>query len=96
MADRAKSGSWATYLVEHYRPGVSVDELQRSVTSVRDAVVAMQREGKAVQHVRSTIVPGDESFLCVVDAASEELVHEAYARVGIPVDRISVAISQES
>jgi hypothetical protein len=96
MADRVKSGAWATYLVEHYKPGVSVDELQRSVTSVRDAVLAMQREGKAVQHVRSTIVPGDESFLCVVDAASEELVHEAYARVGIPVDRISVAISQES
>ena len=96
MADRAQSGSWATYLVEHYRPGVGVDELQRSVTSVRDAVLAMQREGKAVHHVRSTIVPGDESFLCVVDAVSEELVHEAYARVGIPVDRISVAISQEN
>jgi hypothetical protein len=40
-------------------------------------------------------VPRDESFLCVVDAASEALVHEAYARGGIPVDRISVAISQE-
>jgi hypothetical protein len=61
MADRAQSGSWETYLVEHYRPGVAVDELERSVASVRDAVVAMQREGKSVQHVSSTIVPGDES-----------------------------------
>jgi hypothetical protein len=95
MADRARRGTWETYLVEHYRPGIGLDELERSVASVRDVVVAMQREGKAVQHVRSTIVPGDESFLCVVDAGSEELVHEAYARVGIAVDRISVAISQE-
>jgi len=45
--------------------------------------------------VRSTIVPGDEFFLCIFDAASEELVREAYARAGITFQRISTALGDE-
>lgn len=48
-----------------------------------------------MRFVRSTIVPRDESWLCVFEAASEELVRETYARAGIPFERISPAISLE-
>ena len=55
----------------------------------------MEREGKPVRHVRATIVPVDESFLCVFEAPPEELVREADARAGVPFERISAAISVE-
>jgi hypothetical protein len=82
-----------TYLVEHYRPGVQIDELTQSASLVRDAVGQMEREGKAVEYVSSTIVPRDEYFVAVVVAASEDLVREAYARAGIAFERISTAFS---
>ena len=35
-----------------------------------------------MRYLRATMVPIDES--CLIEAASEQLVHEAYARAGIP------------
>ena len=55
----------------------------------------MNQDGKAIRYVRSTIVPADESFLCVIEAASEELAWEAYTRAGIPFERISPALLEE-
>jgi hypothetical protein len=74
-----------TYLVEHYRPGFTVEGLREWAARVRD--------GKSVRYVRSTIVPGDESLLCLLEAATEQLVHELYARAGIPFERIQPAIA---
>ena len=81
-----------TYLVEHYWPGFTVEALQQCATRIRLAADEVGREGKPVRYVRSTIVPADESLLCLLEAATEELVHETYARAGIPCDRISPAI----
>ena len=84
-----------TYLVEHYRPGSQVEELSRHAACVRRAMADLELEGKPLRLLRSTIVPADESFLCVVEAASEQLVREAYARAGTPFERITVAVSDE-
>lgn len=81
-----------TYLVEHYRPGVTVDSLSRWAARVRETAVEMELEGKPVRYVRSTIVPADESLLCVLEAGSEALVRETYARAGIPFERLSAVI----
>jgi hypothetical protein len=83
------------YLVEHYRPGQSVDDVRRSLAQVRETVEQMEREGKRIRHVRSTIVPDDESYLSVLDAESEELVREAYARARTTFERISTAIAAD-
>jgi hypothetical protein len=93
MADRATAQARRTYLVEHYRAGGRVEELRRSASHVRDTVAQMQREGKQVGFLSSTIVPGDEYFHSVLEAASEEPVREALARAGVPFERISPAIS---
>jgi hypothetical protein len=45
-----------------------------------------ERGGRQVRFLRSTIVPADEAFLCLVEAASEEAVRDAYARAGIPFE----------
>jgi len=85
--------SWSTYLVEHYQPGVTAEELERSATAVRDAALALEHAGQPTRFVSSTIVPADESFLCLLQASSERLVRETYANAGIACDRISIAIT---
>ena len=90
----AQTGTEAreTFLVEHYRPGLTADELAAWAARVRDTTGEMEREGKPVRYLRSTVVPTDESLLCTFEAASEQLVREAYARAGIPFERITAVI----
>ena len=84
------------FLVEHYRPGLTADELGAWAARVRDTAREMEREGKLVRYLRATIVPTDESLLCVFEAASEQLVRDAYARAGIPFERITAVIPDGS
>jgi hypothetical protein len=51
------------------------------------------REGVAVCHVGSTIVPGDEACYCQFEAPSEAAVAEANRRAHAPFDRIVAAVS---
>ena len=95
MANRASTEARETYLVEHYRPGRTVEELREWAVRVRDAVVELEQEGRAIGYVRSAIVPKDETLLCTLEAAGEELVREAYARAGLPFERVSAVISTE-
>ena len=85
-----------TFLVEHYRPGLSADELGAWAARVRDTTKAMEHEGKAVRYLRATIVPTDEALLCVLEVASEELVREAYARAELPFERLTAVIPDEN
>jgi hypothetical protein len=82
------------YLVEHYRPGLSVTGLATLAALVRDAAGAMQSEGRPVRYLRSTIVPADEALLSVFESATEELVHAVYARAEVPFDRIGAVIRE--
>ena len=77
-----------TYLVEHYQPGLDADALQRYAARVRTAAAELRREGKRVCLLRSTIVGGEESLLCLFETGSEELVRAVYSRAAIRVDRI--------
>ncbi len=88
----SRGTAWETYLVEHYRPGLDAGALQRTAELLRRTVSAMESEGSAVRHVRSTIVPNDEAFMSVLEAASESVVREAYARAGLAFERISRAV----
>ena len=84
-----------TYLVEHYRPGSTAVELRRCGDRVRESLETLERAGEPVRYLRSTFVLRDESFFCVLEAGSEELVHEAYARAGVPLDRLSLAVTDD-
>jgi hypothetical protein len=83
-----------TYLVEHYRPGLTVDGLKQWAARVREATGELECEGKQVRYLHSTVVPADESLLCVLEAASEALVREAYARAGLTFERLSIVLSE--
>jgi hypothetical protein len=77
-----------TYLIEQYRPGLGREQLKRLVARVRLAVDRLEQDGEAIRFVRSTIVPADEAILTIVEARSEELVREAFARAGSAIERI--------
>ena len=88
----AQTEARPTFLVEHYRPGLSVDELGDLATRMRETADEMEGAGMAVRYLRATIVPSDESLLCVFEADSAQLVREAYARAGIPFERITPVV----
>jgi hypothetical protein len=81
-----------TFLVEHYRPGRDVAQLSRSIALIRAVVTEMERAGEPVRYLSATIMPGDESFFCLIEAASEEVVTDAYERADVPFEQISTAI----
>ncbi len=83
-------------LVEHYRPRSSAADLKRVAARVRAAVDELEREGRPVRFRHSTIVATDESFFCVVEAASEDLVRIAYDRARVRFERISAASTDAS
>lgn len=95
MAHESRRGPQQTYLVEHYRPGRDVAQLNSSIVRVHEAVAEMEQAGAAVRCVISMIVPNDESFLCVIEAASESVVADAYGRADVQFERISPAICVE-
>ena len=95
MAHGANIGTRQAYLVEHHRPGLDVSQLTRAIARVREAVVEMERTGVPNHYVSSTIVPSDESFYCVIEAATEQGVRSAYALAGVPFERMSAAILVE-
>ena len=84
--------TWDTYLVEHYRPGASLDDLNGAVRDVRLASAEMARRSRPVRCVHCTIVPSDEALLALFEATSEELVRELYAHAGIQFERITGAV----
>lgn len=75
------------FLVEHYLPGRRLDELETFARLVRAA--------EAVCVLQTTVVPEDESVLCVIAAPSEQAVRAAYASAGLDFDRISAAITHD-
>jgi hypothetical protein len=81
-----------TFLVEHYRPGRDVAELSSSIARVREIAAEMDRLGEPIRYLSATIVPDDESFFCLIEAASVEVVSDMYGRADVPFERISAAI----
>ena len=92
MASQPRSTQRQTFLVEHYRPGRDAAHLTGLIARLRETVAAMEHAGKPVRYLSATIVPSDESFLCLLEAASEGLVVDVYGRAAVPFERISAAI----
>lgn len=81
------------FLVEHYWPGITPDSFRATMARIRASAVAMRRGGSAIRYLHSTFVPEDEAMLLVIDAASSELVEQLFARAGVRVDRIVMALA---
>ena len=83
----------ATFLVESYWPGVSVERLEEELERVAAAADAMRAEGHRIEYRSCTLMPEDEVVLCLFDAESAAEVAELAARADLPSDRISRALT---
>jgi hypothetical protein len=74
------------YLVELY-----------SITADPDsAALARLGDRSTVRYLRSILIPGDETCLHLVEAASAEHVAEAFEQVGLEADRIVEAVGLQA
>jgi hypothetical protein len=92
-SSRRAGGNQQSFLVEHYRPGITPDAFRAAIAQVRASAAAMRRDGSTIRCVHATLVPADEAMLSVIDAASRELVEQLFARAGVRVDRIVAALA---
>ena len=89
------SDAGATLLVEHYWPGITVEEFRAAADRVRASARDMSRDAPRIGFLHSTMVPEDEAAFCVFAAASSDLVEEAYRRAGVGFERIVDALELE-
>jgi hypothetical protein len=80
------------FLVEHYWPGITPDGFAAAAERVRDSAAALASTGRHIRFLHSTLVPEDEAAFCVFDAESPAVVEEAYARAGVPYERLLDAL----
>ena len=89
LDDRAEL---ATFLVEHYWPGITPGLFEAACRRVRLSVDEIAGEGLRVRFVHSTLVAEEESAFCVFEAESMAAVEEAYARAEVPFERVLDAL----
>lgn len=83
----------STYLAERYWPDVSAAALEDALARMTRELIAMQREGKEIDYVRTTLVPDQETVLSVFEAESSILVDELNDRTAFGYDRIVEALA---
>ena len=95
MGERARAEAEPgrrTYLVEHYWPGVTPEAFGEAAERVRTSALELEAAGYEVRFLHSTLVPEDEAAYCVLMADSPLLVQEAYAKAGVPFERLVAAV----
>jgi hypothetical protein len=80
------------FLVEHYWPGITPDGFEAAAERVRQSSAALASTGRHIRFLHSTLVPDDDAAFCVFDAESPAVVEEAYARAGVPYERVLDAL----
>ena len=82
----------AQFLVEAYLPRGGAIDPAETIERVRAAVEQMSSAGAGVRHLRSIVVPGDETCFHVFEAHSIEAVQTVGRRAQLEFDRVTEAI----
>jgi hypothetical protein len=83
------------FLAEIYLPRSRTGDSSRAARCARAAAEQLSREGTPVRHVRTTLLPEDETCFHVFDATSADAVGEVGRRVGLSWARIVPAVEEE-
>ncbi len=81
------------FVGEHYVPAKAAKDAGRCSKAARAAADQLRREGTRVHHVRSILIPEDETCIHLYRAESIEAVRVAAARASLPLDRVTGAVS---
>jgi hypothetical protein len=71
-------------------------ELYSITADPGSAALARLGDRNPVRYQRSILIPGDETCLHLVEAASAEQVAKAFEQVGLPADRIVEAFGLQA
>lgn len=78
----------STFLVEQYWTGVTPEEFDDAAERVRRSAEEIAGDGIAIRFRHSTLVPDEETALCVIEAESVTAVEQAFARAAVRYERI--------
>jgi hypothetical protein len=91
----ASESAQRTFLVEHYRPAITIEEFRETASRMRRVADEMASSEPSIRFLHSTLVPEDETAFCVFRASSRTVVEEAYRRAGVSFERIVDALELE-
>ena len=91
---RAPSSTPGRFLVERYRPGLTIEGLRAGEAAIRRACLEVTREGHPVRYLGSTFVPDEEAVLAVFEAEAVAWVEEADRRAGQRHDRVASVVDR--
>jgi hypothetical protein len=83
------------FLAETYLPRSRAGDSSRPARCARAGAEQLTREGISVRHVRSTLLPADETCFHVFYATSADAVGEVGRRAGLNWARIVPAVEEE-
>jgi Nickel responsive protein SCO4226-like len=78
----------STFLVEQYWTGVTAEEFDDAAERVRRSAEEIADDGIRIRFLHSTLVPDEETALCVIEAESAAAVEDAFARAAVRFERI--------
>jgi hypothetical protein len=81
------------FVGEHYVPTWPSCDVGRCAKAARAAADQLRREGTRVHHLRSILIPADETCLHLYRAESIEAVRLAAASASLRLDRLTEAVS---
>jgi hypothetical protein len=76
------------YLVEWYRPELTAQPLDETVTKLDAGIVAIRAEGSPVRLLVVLTARADQVLYSVFAASSPEVVRRACERAGLPAERV--------
>jgi hypothetical protein len=82
----------ATFLVERYWPGVTLE----TARAVSDAIAAAADPPGSAHVVETILAATDEVCFWYVEAASAAAIRAAFAVASIPIDRVAAATAIDS
>lgn len=82
----------ATYLVECYWPGLTVEAVEAADARARERAAALRAQGSSVRFLGALLVPGDEVAFFQFGGSSADEVARAAREAGLPLDRVVAAL----
>lgn len=81
------------FVGEHYLPGTAAQDAGRCAKAARAAADQLRRKGTRVHHVRSILIPEDETCIHLFRAGLIDAVKEVVAHASLRLDRLTEAVS---
>jgi hypothetical protein len=80
------------FMVDRNLPGMSLEQLAGAQRAAIETSQQFTKQGKPVQYIRSTFVPGEAHCMCLFEAPNAERVREVNDAAKLPYTRVIEAL----